>query len=555
MRNSQETKRGLEHLSRFAKWIRKQAVKWLLTEHVQAKDTQHKIDIAMGILRITRMNQGSIGMIAWRKMARRYPQLAKELGCDIRIEYRDIREEGWVRMEEHKLNIIITQLITQKLTEDGRAERLEGGGGREEQDNVGEGTAEGTAEGGDEEAEGRAESTTGQNRSGEEGEMFKQGVMRSAGFESLENGRLTSNTLKNIKKLFPQTRWSIDSLEDPMDGVTYDTPEELARILTEEMQRRQGTDRGEEETMEATARHTTIKLDDERLTQTTSAEWLEYILSSKNGKRPGPDGIPGEYFKMMADLLVSAFKRAFEEMTEEQTGPAGDMKLEHHSQGLYIPLAKIQNPQTIKHARDLEIPNECHKILNRGFTRKIEEAVQKSAHRGQQAALPGRDIGTAVFEINRDYYTEVEKERERGRRAREKRGQTTRGGEEEGESKEETDGGKRSRVKGPREGEVGDKKNEEEKEHPAKTRKTGKQRVCNLTKEEGRGKGEQGSQTPSTPSAHVTGGAGETSDGGRGRNKEHRDIAGGRERNEERTRGQSRKTEGQKESLNSARLF
>ena len=54
----------------------------------------------------------------------------------------------------------------------------------------------------------------------------------------------------------------------------------------------------------------------------TYAEIIEALKKQKNGKAPGPDGLPAEYYKKLEEVLLQPFKKLLECVEEEGKIPA-----------------------------------------------------------------------------------------------------------------------------------------------------------------------------------------------------------------------------------------
>ncbi len=126
----------------------------------------------------------------------------------------------------------------------------------------------------------------------------------------------------------------------------------------------------------------------------TLEELGQVIKSMPNGKTPGCDGLPVEFYKVfwnrIGDWVLDAFNYAFQEGTLHIYTRRGVITL--------IP-KKDKDPHYIKNWRPLTLLNCDYKILANTLTNRLKACLQKLIHSDQTGFMKNRFIGENIRKI------------------------------------------------------------------------------------------------------------------------------------------------------------
>ena len=137
-------------------------------------------------------------------------------------------------------------------------------------------------------------------------------------------------------------------------------------------------------------------------TDVSEAEVMRIMLSIKSGKRPGTSGVCGEAYKRAAVKLAPVFQEAFRELKDD-TFDLENVPV-HICETLWSPAAKKQNANTLDAVRDLEIPNEDTKILERMHVLIVDECVSPSVREHNEAFVSDGDIMVNLFTMHEQFH-------------------------------------------------------------------------------------------------------------------------------------------------------
>ena len=90
---------------------------------------------------------------------------------------------------------------------------------------------------------------------------------------------------------------------------------------------------------------------------------MKILLDIKPRKRPGSTGVVGAAYKFSAKYLAPVFGEAFVQL-QDVSLQADDVP-QHLFETIWAPVAKKAGANTISATRDLEMPNEDMKVLER----------------------------------------------------------------------------------------------------------------------------------------------------------------------------------------------
>ena len=105
-----------------------------------------------------------------------------------------------------------------------------------------------------------------------------------------------------------------------------------------------------------------------------------------NGKAPGPDGLPGEFYKAFEQIVAQPLKEALIE-SKKQGNLSGTMH-----EGDIILLYKKKDPKDIRNYRPITLLNTDYKILTKILATKLKRVCEASISHPQKGFVPGRQI-------------------------------------------------------------------------------------------------------------------------------------------------------------------
>ena len=120
-------------------------------------------------------------------------------------------------------------------------------------------------------------------------------------------------------------------------------------------------------------------------------ELLTSLKALKNGRSPGIDGIPNEFYKVfwndIKEYLIDAYNESKEDGALSFTQRQGQISL--------IP-KKDRNPLLLKNWRPLSLLNSDYKILAKTIANRIKPCLEKIIHHDQTGFLQNRYIGENI---------------------------------------------------------------------------------------------------------------------------------------------------------------
>uniref|UniRef100_A0A2D4NQI0 Reverse transcriptase domain-containing protein n=1 Tax=Micrurus surinamensis TaxID=129470 RepID=A0A2D4NQI0_MICSU len=118
----------------------------------------------------------------------------------------------------------------------------------------------------------------------------------------------------------------------------------------------------------------------------TMMELTEAIKKQKNGKAPGPDGIPAEMYKTLQDSLSNTLLEVVNEVLMEAKIPKSWMEA-------YITLIlKEDTDLQIKNYRPISLLNSDYKIFASIMAERLKRFLNQFIHIDQNGFLPKRQI-------------------------------------------------------------------------------------------------------------------------------------------------------------------
>ena len=119
----------------------------------------------------------------------------------------------------------------------------------------------------------------------------------------------------------------------------------------------------------------------------THAEIMEALKKQKNGKAPGPDGLPAEYYKEPEEVLFQPFKKLLEYVEEEGKLPATWTEAT-------ISLIHKENTEgkEIQNYRPISLLNVDYKIYATILATRMKRILIHLIHQDQSGFLPKRHM-------------------------------------------------------------------------------------------------------------------------------------------------------------------
>lgn len=124
----------------------------------------------------------------------------------------------------------------------------------------------------------------------------------------------------------------------------------------------------------------------------TSNELTFAISSLKNGKSPGPDGIPNEFFKQFKGKIQKLLLEEFNAVLN------GTRTLGGADMGTIVLLFKKGDAKSLSNYRPITLLNTTYKLFTAMLAKRLSRAVAPLIHKSQHAFLPGRNIFDAIYE-------------------------------------------------------------------------------------------------------------------------------------------------------------
>ena len=110
----------------------------------------------------------------------------------------------------------------------------------------------------------------------------------------------------------------------------------------------------------------------------TKGEVTRALISLKNGKAPGPDGIIGEMFKNASDVVLDFFVKLFNEIFNKGVYP------EDWTDSIIHPLHKKGNPNDPNNYRGISLSDVSGKLFSTIINRRLQMWVDMNDTIGEQ---------------------------------------------------------------------------------------------------------------------------------------------------------------------------
>ena len=179
-------------------------------------------------------------------------------------------------------------------------------------------------------------------------------------------------------------------MRDPADRLVSDTDGILkeTKNFYESLYTAEDTDPNAQEEMFAHIDKTITEEQNEVLSANRSKrEILEAITSMANGKSPGSDGLPPEFYKTFEHLLADDLLEVYGDVFSNEMSPTQRL-------GLIALLYKKGDRTNFKNWRPISLLNTDYKILAKIFSKRLSKVLATIINSDQTCAVPGRTILT-----------------------------------------------------------------------------------------------------------------------------------------------------------------
>ena len=119
----------------------------------------------------------------------------------------------------------------------------------------------------------------------------------------------------------------------------------------------------------------------------SKSEVRRAISKLANGKSPGPDHIPAEFYRLYLNLIVSDYTEVLRESFDAGALPDSFLT------GTIILLYKKKDRKDIRNYRPITLLNADYKILTKILASRLHSTLEHIIAQQQNGFVPGRDIG------------------------------------------------------------------------------------------------------------------------------------------------------------------
>ena len=221
-----------------------------------------------------------------------------------------------------------------------------------------------------------------------------------SGGATLQAGKPYARAACDIKSLMPQRRHAITELWNETRTEVLTDPKEIGNVIRETSLARSGTARGDDTRGQHLLSQCNVDLSSCR-THVSFTETMRILLSVKSGRRPGTTGVCATAYKRQALSLAPVFQEAFSQL--QLADLSSELIPRHLHESLWFPAAKKEGADSIGAIRDLELPNEDCKILERMLALVVDEVAAKQLLPLQQAFISGGDIMYNVLGLHDEF--------------------------------------------------------------------------------------------------------------------------------------------------------
>ena len=125
--------------------------------------------------------------------------------------------------------------------------------------------------------------------------------------------------------------------------------------------------------------------------QVTELEVRETLEECKSGTAPGPDGLPYEFYRAYAGVIIPILTRAFNKYIEEKQVP------DSYKKGATRLIPKVEGVPTVEQLRPITLQSCEYKILSKIMTKRLLGSLGHVIGPWQHCAIPGRSITKPII--------------------------------------------------------------------------------------------------------------------------------------------------------------
>ena len=215
---------------------------------------------------------------------------------------------------------------------------------------------------------------------------IEEGEKPTRYFFGLEKSRQKNNTITRLKKEDKMLTEDIDILEE-------------TQSFYQKLYTAQQTNQIDQEWLLQHLDNTLTEEDRESCEgPMTEKETTKALKEMENNKSPGPDGIPGEFYKHFWDLiqkpLTELFNINFDNESMTETQQTALLKL----------LFKKNDIELLKNWRPISLLNVDYKIAAKVIATRLKHVLGSITHEDQTCGIPGRSIYENLFKLRDNVY-------------------------------------------------------------------------------------------------------------------------------------------------------
>ena len=125
----------------------------------------------------------------------------------------------------------------------------------------------------------------------------------------------------------------------------------------------------------------------------TEKETTKALNEIDNNKSPGPDGLPGEFYKHFWDILKKPLTELFNYNFDNET------ITESQQTALLKLLFKKNDNELLKNWRPISLLNTDYKIATKVIATRLKQVLESIIHEDQTCGIPGRSIYENLFKL------------------------------------------------------------------------------------------------------------------------------------------------------------
>lgn len=215
---------------------------------------------------------------------------------------------------------------------------------------------------------------------------FEEGEKPTRYFFGLEKSRQKNNTINRLKKEDTTLTNDIEILEEAKNFYQKLYNTEQTNLTDQEWILQQ---------LEKKLTETDKEFCEGPMTEKETTNALNEI---DNNKSPGPDGIPGEFYKLFWDLLKQPLTDLFNYNFDNET------MTESQQKALLKLLFKKNDIELLKNWRPISLLNTDYKIAAKVIATRLKHVLGSITHEDQTCGIPGRSIYENLFKLRDTVY-------------------------------------------------------------------------------------------------------------------------------------------------------